>query len=526
MRFSRRDVLGGTAALSLWPIVARAGGDAALDVAIVGGGVAGTYTAWRLRNEQPGLRISLFEMSDRIGGRLRSIAFPQAPHLVGEAGGMRYLQSQKHVFNLVKYLNLPVRNYPVFEPRDRLALRGRTFSYAEMGEPTKLYPYNIPPSDQSPKSRRFIEGLEKIVPGADKMTPEKWLSIRSSLRYKGRPLKDWAAWALLADVFSPEEMRFVRDSSGYDSFPLYETALGDFDLDFLGDDESKPFFTIAGGYQKLPLTLADEARRLGAHVEMQTRLASLSTPASPNEPFRIGLRDRNGRMTTIAAKRVVLAMPRRALETIEDFAALRNSRVASLIASVEAVPASKAFLLYPKPWWRDLGIDGGRSVTDAPARMFYPLGAEKDRLKSEPTNGFGLLMMYCCGETVKYWQQLAPAALRSAAGFEWLSGNSQLANEIHREAAATYATNPPQPVAACFQDWTVDPFGGGWHVWGMGKDAAQLSDLIMKPLADRELYICGEAYCRYEGGWVEGAVERAETMLQQYFGLRAPKWLG
>jgi len=29
----------------------------------------------------------------------------------------------------------------------------------------------------------------------------------------------------------------------------------------------------------------------------------------------------------------------------------------------------------------------------------------------------------------------------------------------------------------------------------------------------------------YEAGWVEGAVERAETMLQRHFGLRAPDWL-
>ncbi len=39
--------------------------------AIIGGGVAGTYMTRRITGEQPRLRVALFEMSDRIGGRLR-----------------------------------------------------------------------------------------------------------------------------------------------------------------------------------------------------------------------------------------------------------------------------------------------------------------------------------------------------------------------------------------------------------------------------------------------------------------------
>ena len=55
------------AALSTLPLAVRAGANADIDVAIVGGGVAGTYAAWRIASEQPHLRVALFEMSDRIG---------------------------------------------------------------------------------------------------------------------------------------------------------------------------------------------------------------------------------------------------------------------------------------------------------------------------------------------------------------------------------------------------------------------------------------------------------------------------
>jgi monoamine oxidase len=44
---------------------------------------------------------------------------------------------------------------------------------------------------------------------------------------------------------------------------------------------------------------------------------------------------------------------------------------------------------------------------------------------------------------------------------------------------------------------------------------------IVKPVADEEVYICGESYSTYQG-WVEGALQTAEMMLTAHFGLAAP----
>lgn len=490
-------------------------------MAIVGGGVAGVYTAWRLARALPNLRIALFEMSDRVGGRLRSVAFPQAPHLVGEVGGMRFLEAQTHVFNVVKQLDLPKRGYPLLGPHNRLALRGRSFEYADLSSPGHLYPYNIPPEEQSPKNNIFIERMSRIVPNARTMNADEWRKVRTTVRYKGRLLKDWTAWALLSDLFTHEEMAFAQDSAGYDSIALRETGLEELDFTFMGIDFSKPFYTIVDGYQRLPQSLADEAARAGARVQLSARLASLIVEGPAN--FRLGLQHADGGASNVTAARVVLAMPRRALGLIDEFPLRRDPAFADLIASVEPVPACKALLLYPKPWWAALGISGGRSVTDMPARQFYPLGAEKERLPSEPNGGYGMLMMYCDSDTVEYWKEAAPPAPGSAAGFRWLAGDSELAQEVHREASLVYGFTPPQPLAACFQDWTADPFGGGWHCWGPGKDGLQIADRMLKPIFDRELYICGEAYGVYEPGWVETALERAETMLQRHFGLPVPQ---
>src|SRR3990167_3866723 len=80
-----------------------------LDVAIVGGGVSGLYSGWRLLTtpspDQP-QTVSLFEGSDRVGGRLLSVTPPGMPEARIELGGMRFTTWQQLVMSLVPYLKL------------------------------------------------------------------------------------------------------------------------------------------------------------------------------------------------------------------------------------------------------------------------------------------------------------------------------------------------------------------------------------------------------------------------------------
>src|SRR5687768_6492209 len=74
------------------------------DVIVVGGGVAGTYSTWRLSEHDKDKKICLLESSNRIGGRLFSMTLPNAPELVAELGGMRFLSLQENVNGLVRHL--------------------------------------------------------------------------------------------------------------------------------------------------------------------------------------------------------------------------------------------------------------------------------------------------------------------------------------------------------------------------------------------------------------------------------------
>lgn len=78
-------------------------------VAVVGAGVSGMVAAIELM--RMGLQPVIYE-SGRIGGRLRSEPFANAPNIVAELGGMRFPESGTSFNHYVDLLNLETRPFP------------------------------------------------------------------------------------------------------------------------------------------------------------------------------------------------------------------------------------------------------------------------------------------------------------------------------------------------------------------------------------------------------------------------------
>src|SRR3982750_713340 len=120
-----------------------------LDIAVVGGGVSGAYSAWRLQQEKGATeRIGLFEYSDRIGGRLYTVTMPGIPHVKAEVGGMRYIpKDHLLVAGLVDHLKLPTIPFPMGAVKptgsncNLFYLRGKHLRLHELSDSAKV-PYN------------------------------------------------------------------------------------------------------------------------------------------------------------------------------------------------------------------------------------------------------------------------------------------------------------------------------------------------------------------------------------------------
>jgi lysine 2-monooxygenase len=80
------------------------------------------------------------------------------------------------------------------------------------------------------------------------------------------------------------------------------------------------------------------------------------------------------------------------------------------------------------------------------------------------------------------------------------------------------------PYSAIYHSWNEDPYGGGWHEWKANCRLDQVMCRMRKPVAEHHIHIVGEAYS-YNQGWMEGALDTAESTLQEFFGLKTPPWL-
>jgi hypothetical protein len=82
----------------------------AVEVVIIGGGIAGCYTAFRLLQKQPDLRVLIIEACNDMGGRTQSDTFEGVAVVKG--AGVGRLKKDKLLQKLMRSLSFPVRAFP------------------------------------------------------------------------------------------------------------------------------------------------------------------------------------------------------------------------------------------------------------------------------------------------------------------------------------------------------------------------------------------------------------------------------
>jgi hypothetical protein len=306
--------------------------ESVVDVAIVGGGISGIYSGWRIlsadlersdvfgglaaRQPDNKLSVHLYELSHRVGGRLMSITPPEMPGFKAEFGGMRFLTTQRLVRNLVDKLDLPIRPFPVGGADNIYYLRGKHLREREFNNPDKV-PYHLSWIEQGKGPGELIaNAIDTIIPGAARLSPVEWQDVKRDFKFNGDFLYNQGFWNVLHQVMSGEAYKLLLDSGGYmttlsnwNAAEAMEWYLADF-------GPEAEYFQVVNGYERLPQKLLEEFFSAGGELHYHHRLTHFEkVEGDESGPLlRLHFADE----PDVLARHVILAMPQRSLDLLDE----------------------------------------------------------------------------------------------------------------------------------------------------------------------------------------------------------------
>jgi monoamine oxidase len=556
-----------------------------LDVAVVGAGMAGLYAAWRLVDgRSPPPSVHIVELDNRIGGRLESVVLP-GMEISGELGGMRYLTSQMLVTSLIERrfaAQLKPVDFPMGDPSQHFfygrtrRCRASAWTDAQSKGQKFVTNYALRPDlvgfDSDQLFNKVIYDVlvadpwfyAKYVKGPPKpkvshpsqysyvfeLTSMDWDDVKPQLTYsfpgpyQDMKVNDLGFWNVIKDQAAEEAYEFLSVAGGYYSNTINWNAaeampymVGDF------SDAETVYKTIDGGYDQIAYAIAQAyLAQPGTRIWTGNRLLGFDrAPPGSGRRYRLTIRNLTSATDwTIDADAIVLAMPRKSLELLDQSNFFFGNPAAQplLRQNVESVtiePAFKLLMGFEAPWWvTDFGTHYGESITDLPMRQCYYFGQDPDDSHSL------FLASYNDMRTVSFWKPLEPggqghdlfqpratrrAAARDLARFEGRQATRAMVGEAMTQVRELHgAANIPDPYVTYFKDWSQDPYGGGYHAWKAGVQVKNVMPYMRRPNSHEAIHVIGEAYSDQQG-WVEGALCVAERMLEEHFGRARPDWL-
>ncbi len=524
---------------------------------IAGGGPGGLYTAWRLLSDpsKPFDKVNVFEMSsERLGGRIFTKTFSNNGYV--DVGGMRF--SNKHQIIGKVISELGVTNTTDFvETKNRLYyLRGKHFYESAISTDNPV-PYNDDNYNHMIVDEVFAT-LSKAIAGADSRTRQQWCDffengtipgdLDSFVYPKGANLGNIGYWDLMIDFFGSEAFKYCADAGGYTSNVINWNAADaiSYNGEFAGDVK---YLRFKGGYTTFIQKLADKVEELGGVIMKGRRLISFD--AGSSDPIDCTFRDQSDQTYTISGDALFLAMPRKSVELVRASSAsnslaadLGNAKVRLLLEAVIEQPSYKIAISFDTDWWNsadfppDLSGDAwGPTITDLPLRQIYYFSPEE-----QAPDAHSMLASYDDMRFTQFWRELEldlaeRRTVPLSLDYQPLGNGQALTDsmkamvarqlaEVHFSSANT-ATAQQNILGgikeAFFMDWSLNPFGAGYHAWAAHNSLCKVMTDIRQPMSsispDAPVYLVGSAYSN-DQAWVEGAFCTSESVLVDYFSLK------
>lgn len=435
------------------------------EVAIIGGGPGGLYSAFRLGPKLHN-KTCLFEKENRLGGRLYDVpSYPGGP--VHGVGGLRVMEGQDLVFALAKELGITLEPGPYVD--DMISARG-AFAFD-----TEILRKEVYPLVSESESALY----DKLQFGPERANVSRYPDYRSYVRA----------------VAGKEEYFFLRDISRFRGDYTYSLDAGGY-MDWLDEEMNvccTGYFPV-GGMSEFPRRMANSAERDG--VRIFTSEPALSIQGRGGHYF---VRTPNHR---VEAKHLIIAADPHGFKSVTGNISKRIQAQAQF-QHITGVKVATVTQWFPYSWWNNLieGRDVHRAWTTE--ACLNAIEIPKDKYAADQ---LVVRTVYTDDQDcVDFWditfRQKGVEAVEAEInrGLKYLFPNADI----------------PKPLKTIVQIWPA-----GWYFLGAGSNFtnADISQWAVRPLAGEAVSLVGDSYNPQRATWSDGAYKSAINTLNALYG--------
>lgn len=322
---------------------------------IIGAGLAGLYTAYRLLQEFGTNNIIVIEKENRLGGRWQSL---DIGYKTIELGAGVLLENHKYILNLINELNL----------QDKLQYSINARSYADIEKNGSIYKIK---SIERLRNNGFLSTINDLH---DKI-------IKEEIDYN--LAQSYSLYQLISRTYGPDRADLMNYEFGYDGDFREQNAIDGINIILQVLDV--PFYTLKGGLIQVIDSLRDYLILNGVQIYLNTECQDV-IKQDINHYICV---TNKGHIT---AEEIILAVPKNALCKFPFMKPFE-----SLIDTINTKSLMRIYLLFPvlnEQVWFGNKITG-IITTKTILRQIIP-----EDIKN------GLLMIYSSGITADDWNYL------------------------------------------------------------------------------------------------------------------------
>ena len=404
-------------------------------IIIVGAGIAGLRTAIKLKEKKPTADILILEKYQAAGGRMETVHVNKTIHY--ESGAGRIHSSHKELLKLVNKYKLTQ---------------------------TKLSEGWYWKTPNSPLEPNNFFAIWNELCDIFKTLPEELLRT-TTLRF------------LAIEVLGVELAKKILDTYPYRAEIEIMSSRSSLDL---FDSFREGHFTIVNeGFTKLIEFIRKDAEKLGIKFKFNQDINRIDYNKETGIYKVSGLSTE--KLVSYEASRVILAVPKNALEKIYPF-----SPENPLLKKIRMEPLMRIFSIYKDTsWFPDKNV-----ITDGPLRYVIPVN-----------KGSGLIMSsYLDSRDIEPWSDLYKK-----------KNEEKLAEKIHNETQTLF----PETLIKKATYTRAHHWHDGCSYWLPGDyDYKKASKEAFCPMPHSfpHLHLVGESFSKKQQ-WIEGALEHADDLV-------------